>query len=62
MERLVTQEDLNKYPQLKSMGVSVNQHYNFDYLEANETPPVAQKKSKEPEKEEPKKTTNGRKK
>lgn len=41
MERLVTQDDLNKYPQLKGMGVSVNQHYDFSYLEGNSIPPSA---------------------
>lgn len=33
-ERLVTQQDLEKFPQLISQGVSVNMVYDFDVLEA----------------------------
>lgn len=53
-QRLVTQDDLNKYPELKGKGVSVNQHYDFSYLEANATPPVAKIV---PKKSEPKETS-----
>lgn len=31
-QRMVTKEDLIRYPQLTKMGVSVNQHFNFQYL------------------------------
>ncbi len=40
MERLVTLDDLNQYPELRSKGVSVNQMFDFDNYEGgdNESP------------------------
>lgn len=32
MQRLVTKEDLIMYPQLQQMGVSANQHFDFQFL------------------------------
>lgn len=32
MERLVTKEDIIMYPQLQQMGVSANQHFDFQFL------------------------------
>lgn len=36
--RLVTAEDKQKYPELNSKGVSVNQYFDFSLLEAQEQP------------------------
>lgn len=54
-ERLVTQSDLNKYPELKGKGVSVNQHYDFSYLEQQEQTQKSQpsKEVKQPKKQVP---------
>jgi len=35
-ERMVTLQDIEKYPQLISQGVSLNMLYDFDNLEATE--------------------------
>lgn len=35
MQRLVTQQDLDKNPELKLKGVSVNQHYDFPDEDVN---------------------------
>lgn len=35
---MVTKADLEKYPQLKSQGVSENMHYDFFYLEQQPLP------------------------
>lgn len=32
MHRMVTKEDLERFPQLQKQGVSVNQHYDFTHL------------------------------
>lgn len=43
MQRIVTLLDLEQHPELISQGVSLNQYFDFDALEAvNETPPTAE--------------------
>ncbi len=46
--RLVTQEDLDKYPQLKYKGVSRNQHFDFSQLEAEEKALEENKETEKP--------------
>lgn len=40
MHRLVTAEDLKKYPDLISQGVQINQLYDFTHLEEDHKTPV----------------------
>lgn len=46
--RLVTAADKQKYPQLNSMGVSVNQNFDFSTLEAEEKALEENKETEKP--------------
>lgn len=65
MQRLVTSSDIEKYPELIQQGVSINQYYDFTFLDGNpdKLPPIYDTdiQDKKHEKVQPPKTVKPKK-